>query len=268
MTHPLLSVSQLCTYSWSFAQDLALWDDLGLHQAGLLVNKIDEYGHETTVAALKEHSIAATTLITSNFNLSAPDSWAATRERINGLVDLAVQVGGCPYFTPGPGDGRSVAQATAAFVEAVAPCVTYADSHGVRLAIEPTTRPDRSFIHTLRDGIRVAEAAGVGLVVDIGNCWADDDLPITLRQAGSLIAMVQVCDIVVDAAGAPGPGDRAVPGDGNLAIDAFIEAALAAGYTGAFELELLGPRIETEGYAAATRRAVERMNTLLEKVLR
>jgi sugar phosphate isomerase/epimerase len=267
MTHPRLSASQMCTYPWTFAEDLALWDDLGLRQAGLLVNKIDDYGHDATVAALTQRSMAVTTLITSNFDLSAPAGWDATRERVNGLVDLAAQVGGCPYFTPGPHDGRSVAQLTAALAEAVAPCVAYADARGVRLAIEPTLRPDRSFVHTLPDGIRVAEQAGVGLVVDLGNCWAEDDLAVTMRRAGPLIAVVQVCDAVTDAAQPPAPGDRAVPGDGNLDVAAFVEAALTAGYTGAFELELLGPRIAAEGYAAATRRAVERMSTLLEKVL-
>lgn len=267
MTHSRLSVSQMCTYPWSFAEDLALWADLGLRRAGLLVNKIDEYGHDAAVSALKQRSMTATTLITSNFDLAAPGGWDATRERINGLVDLAAQVGGCPYFTPGPRDGRSVRELAAALAEAVAPCVAYAGSRGVRLAIEPTLRPDRSFVHTVRDGIRVAEQAGVGLVVDLGNCWAEDDLAVTLRRAGSLIAVVQVCDAVTDAARPPAPGDRAVPGDGNLAVDAFVEAALDGGYTGAFELELLGPRIEAEGYAAATRRAVERLDTLLEKVL-
>lgn len=259
MSHPRLSVSQMCTYPWTFAEDLALWDVLGLRRAGLLVNKIDDYGHEAAAVALGQRSIAASTLITSNFDLSAPASWDAARERLNGLVDLAAQVGGCPYFTPGPSDGRSVPELTAALAVAVAPCVAYAESRGVRLAIEPTLRPDRSFVHTVRDGIRVAEVAGLALVVDLGNCWAEDGLAFTLRRAGSLISAVQICDVV--------SGDRAVPGDGSLPVDAFVEAALAAGYPGAFELELLGPRIEAEGYAAATRRAVERMDTLLEKVL-
>ena len=46
-----------------------------------------------------------------------------------------------------------------------------------------------------------------------------------------------------------------MPGDGDLALDAFIEAALDTGYTGAFELEVVGPAIEAEGHGAALRRA-------------
>ena len=50
-------------------------------------------------------------------------------------------------------------------------------------------------------------------------------------------------------------------------IDGFFEAALDAGYSGAFELEMVGPKIEAEGHAAALRRAVDRTNELLEEVL-
>lgn len=265
--HPRLSVSQMCTYPWSFAEDLALYDELGLRQIGLLINKVDDHGHEAAVAAMKRRSLAATTVITGNFDLSAPESWAATRETINSCVDVAAQVGGCPYFPPGPSDGRSFDELAAALAEAVAPCVAYAESRGVRLAIEPTLRPERSFVHTLREGVEVAERAGIGVIADLGNCWAEPDLEDTMRRAGPHIAVVQICDVVTGTPQPPAPGDRAVPGDGDLDVDWFVEAALGAGYAGAFELELVGPRIETEGHASATRRAVERASTLLGKVL-
>ena len=40
-----------------------------------------------------------------------------------------------------------------------------------------------------------------------------------------------------------------------------------AGYTGAFELEMVGPKIEAEGHESALRRAVGRASGLLEEVL-
>jgi sugar phosphate isomerase/epimerase len=46
-----------------------------------------------------------------------------------------------------------------------------------------------------------------------------------------------------------------------------MRAALDAGYTGAFELEMVGPKIEAEGHADALRRGVERASALLEDVL-
>jgi sugar phosphate isomerase/epimerase len=90
----------------------------------------------------------------------------------------------------------------------------------------------------------------------------EPDFENIVRRAGSSIAVVQICD-----AATGGPEGRMVPGDGDLALDRFIEAALDGGYTGAFELELVGPAIEAEGHMSATRRAVERASNLLGKVL-
>lgn len=266
MTHPRLSVSQMCTYSWSFVDDLALWQELDVHGIGLLVSKMDR-GLEEAAAALQHRSMNATTVITGNFDLAEPRTWDTTRAGLNDVIDLAALVGGSPYFTPGASDGRSFDELTTALAEAVAPCVDYAASRGVRLAIEPTQRRDRSFVHTIADGIGVAERTGLGLIADLGNCWSEPYLEATLRRAGAHIAVVQVCDVVTDTPQPPKPGDRAVPGDGNLAVDKFVVAALEAGYTGPFELEILGPKIEAEGYAAATRRAVDRVSYLLEEVL-
>jgi len=258
--HPRLSVSQMCTYPWSFDEELALWDELGVRTVGLVLAKVDDRAR----AALQERSMTATTVIIRNFDLTAPQTWDATRAEVNCATDLAAQLGGSPYFTPGPGDGRPIGELTAALAQAVAPCVQYAESRGVRLAIEPTARADRSFVHTLRDGLQVAEQAGVGIVADLGACWTEPDIEDTVRRAGSRIAVVQLCDAV---RGKSDHSNRAVPGDGDLDIGAFVEATLEAGYTGGFELELVGPAIEAEGYAAATRRAVEHMSALLETVL-
>jgi hypothetical protein len=41
---------------------------------------------------------------------------------------------------------------------------------------------------------------------------------------------------------------------------------LAAGYAGPIELEMLGPRIEAEGYEPALRRAVANLDELLHQL--
>ncbi|NUU20098.1 MAG: sugar phosphate isomerase/epimerase [Streptomycetaceae bacterium] len=266
MTHPRLSVSAMCTYPWSFAEDLALWEELGIRRAGLILAKLEAHGLRDALAALAKRGIAGTTIITHNFDLSAPDTWDATRAIIKRAVDVAADVGGTPYFTPGAGDGRPADALAAALARAVEPCVAYADARGVRLAIEPTLRRERSFVHTLGDGAEVAWQAGVSAVADLGNCWMEPGLDEVVRRVGPRIAVAQFADARTGAGGEASPG-RAVPGDGDLDIGRFIRAVLATGYTGAFELELVGPRIEAEGHASATRRGVARANTLLDTVL-
>lgn len=267
MTHPRLSVSEMCTYPWSFGDELELWQELDVRQVGVLTAKLDAYGVDAAAGALSQRSMRATTVITRHFDLAAPETWDATRRHVIDAVDLSTRIGGCVYFTPGRRDGRSFDELSGSLAEAVAPCAAYAASRGVRLAIEPSLRTDVSFVHTLRDGLDVAERAGIDVIADLGNCWMERDYEETVRRAGSRIAVVQFADAVFGTAGEPPPGGRAVPGDGDLPIDRFLRAALDAGYSGAFELEMVGPMIEAEGYESALRRAVEQASSLLEEVL-
>jgi sugar phosphate isomerase/epimerase len=107
MTHSRLSVSEMCTYPLPFADELALWDELGVRRVGVITAKLDQHGRDAAIAAMIERSMVANTVLTMNFDLSAPATWDASRARINDAVDVATQVGGCTYFTPGRRDGRS-----------------------------------------------------------------------------------------------------------------------------------------------------------------
>src|SRR4029077_1283074 len=138
VTHPRLSVSEMCTYPLPFAEELGLWDELDVHRVGVITAKLDQHGRDAAVADLKERSIVATTLITSMFELGAPETWDANRATMNEAIDLAAVIGGCTYFTPGRRDGRTFDELTASLAEAVAPCAAPAASRGVRLAIEPS----------------------------------------------------------------------------------------------------------------------------------
>ena len=45
----------------------------------------------------------------------------------------------------------------------------------------------------------------------------------------------------------------------------MIEQLLDAGYQGLFDIEVLGPHIEAEGYAAAIRRSADWLSDLLKR---
>jgi sugar phosphate isomerase/epimerase len=267
MIHPRLAVSEMCTYPWPLADELALWEELGVRRVGVITMKLDAFGRDAAIKALRERDMTATTIITGNFDLAAPDTWETTRTELRRTIDLAAEIGGCVYCTPGRRDGRSFDALTTAFADAIAPCAEYAASAAVALAIEPSLRTDQSYVHTLRDAIDVVDAADVALIADLGNCWMERDYEATVRGAGDRVAVVQFADAVWGTVQEPAPGGRAVPGDGDLDIAAFFRAALDAGYAGPFELEMVGPLIDAEGHDGALRRAIPRANALLEEVM-
>jgi sugar phosphate isomerase/epimerase len=71
---------------------------------------------------------------------------------------------------------------------------------------------------------------------------------------------VQVSDFKV---GTVASSQRLVPGDGDIPLARVIGDLVGAGYSGMFELELIGDAIVAEGYDAAVPRAIRALDTLL-----
>jgi len=145
-------------------------------------------------------------------------------------------------------------------------CALVAPLDGTRLAVENTSalRVDLSFVTTLRDTVDLAQLAGTRVCVEINSCWAERDVVRTLGRAGRTLAHVQVSDWRIGSLSSP---DRCVPGDGDIPLATILRHLDAAGYDGAFELELVGPQIEQEGYEAAIARALVGADALLRESL-
>ena len=59
---------------------------------------------------------------------------------------------------------------------------------------------------------------------------------------------------------------RLVPGDGDIPIARILRTVVDAGYSGVFDLELIGDAITAEGYDAAVPRAVGALGSILAEV--
>lgn len=269
MTHPRLSINALSSYRWTFDEDLALWKELGVGWAGLIGAKCGD-DLDGGLARMADAHIRASTVIAAGFNLAQPETWDDTRAALNAALDTVAKYHGWSvYITPGRTTFAPWREVLETFAEASAPCVTHAGTSGVRLAFEPSQRPDVSFINTIRDGIIASERTGLGLVIDFGNCWMERDFRETIIAAAPHTALVQVGDTQVSGPMAPGPATGAgrVPfGEGDLPVERMLRDVKDAGYTGPLELELPGPLGETEGYASVIRRGAEKASALFEKV--
>jgi sugar phosphate isomerase/epimerase len=74
---------------------------------------------------------------------------------------------------------------------------------------------------------------------------------------------VQICDYKIGTFDTP---NRCAIGDGDIPVERLLRMILEAGYQGAFELEILGPRIEEEGYRAPIARSLERASEILDRL--
>jgi sugar phosphate isomerase/epimerase len=61
------------------------------------------------------------------------------------------------------------------------------------------------------------------------------------------------------------PNRRAI-GDGDIPVERLLGMVLDAGFEGAFDIEILGPKIEAEGYRAPIARSLERASEMLDRL--
>lgn len=266
--HSRLSVNALCSWSWSFEQDLALWQTIeGIHHVGLVASKLDAFGHERAVEALRNAGIRASCVVAGTFDLGDRSSWDGTRQAFAKCIDTACALDAqCIYITTGRTTHAPWGEVLEAFSQAVAPTVAYGNERSMRVALEPSRRIEVSFAHTLRDGAIVAERTGIDLVVDIGNCWMEREVEAAIAACAPLIGLVQIADVQVGTIGAPGLDGKGVPGDGDLPMDRWLSAVLDSGYAGQIELEMVGAMVESLGYSVAIERAVTAASDMLSRM--
>jgi sugar phosphate isomerase/epimerase len=168
----------------------------------------------------------------------------------------------CAVITSGPAGALTWEDAASALAGALEPVVAEAREAGMTIAVENTNglRFDLGFLHNLRDTIDVARGIGLGVCMEVNNVWGERALRDTIRAGVDLIRMVQVNDFVVGTTSTP---DRAVPGDGDIPLARILGDLEDAGYRGTYELEIVGPRIEREGYPSALARSLEHVDGLL-----
>lgn len=266
MNHPRLSVDAMCTFPWSFDEDLALWASMGIRHAGLLISKLGD-DPDAKMARLTAAGIRACTLITEQFDLAAPETWDAVRARHRAAIDLMARHGGNSiYFTPGRTTGDPWREDVKRLAKAAAPTVSHARERGVLAAIEPSLRTSVSFVNTLRDAIDVAEATGLGLVADFGNMWMERDFRETVARAMPYIALIQIGDVVIGSSGRPAPGGRVHLGDGELPLARMMRDVLDAGYTGVFDLEVVTADFSAGRDEASLRRGVVAASSMLAEL--
>jgi len=262
--HPRLCISQISSWSWSVEQDLDFYARNDVHTIGVSLRKLDAEGLTGPSRLIKDAALEVADLIgVGPLALDQPDEWPHQQARLLAAVDLADHLGaGCLVVTTGPAGRLTWEEAALAFGEATVETRARAAERGVVLAMEHTNslRADVGFVHTLRDAIDLARHLGIGVCMEINACWGERDLATTIRDGVDVVRLVQVSDYAVGTTTTP---DRLVPGDGDIPLERIVGQVLEAGYEGFFDLELVGPHIDEEGYESAITRSIEYLDRLL-----
>lgn len=265
--HDRISINMASFMGAGLAQSADYWREIGAKRVSLNGSLL--LGEErAAVAALVRDRGYDVVTVSHLFEPAAlprqASQWAAPRNRLSTLIDRCAEVG-APAICMLTGGRGSLGweDATALYAEMLAPCVARARDAGITLAIE-STQPlfaDHHLGTGMRDALLVAETAGIGLCPDLFAGWYEAGLKETIERAVPRMVTVQVADYVYGDRALP---CRAVPGDGAIPLRRIFGWMIDAGFKGAFDIEILGPRIADEGFPRALRRAAENVGAMLE----
>lgn len=262
--HPRIVVSSASALSFSLEQEVALYRELGVRRVSLLARKIADGSEAEAARLVRDAGCAVDSLMVGPvLDLARAERWDAGRAALRRALERARALGTATVIvTSGPAGSLTWEDAADAFAEAIAPVVAEARRDGATIAVENTNglRFDLGFLHTLRDTIDVARRVGIEVCMEVNNVWGERALRETIAGGAYLLRTVQVNDFVVGTTSTP---DRAVPGDGDIPLARIVRDLEDAGYRGPYEIEIVGPRIEAEGYPSAVRRSLAHVDRLL-----
>ena len=269
--HERLCVHPICFPNVSLPQLASNWRRLKAPRVGLISSWVEGDALDVLRDALQTGSHEVETInhafLPSGHTLSkGKQAWEESRRRLNRVIDIAKTLGSRSIYTMTGGHGSLTwEEAADSFAEAIAPCVQHARAAGVQLLIEcaPFVYADIHLAHSLRDAVTLAEIADLGVCFDFFASWTEAGLQQTIRRAAPRCHLVQVADYVYGDRSIP---CRAVPGDGTIPVRRLIGQVLETGYGGAFDLELLGPRIDREGHLAAVSRSADYVGGILQSL--
>lgn len=243
------SINQMTVKQLSLPELAGACRDLGVPGVGLWRAPVQEYGVGATAKLLRDAGLAVTTLCRGGFFTAIdPAERAAALADNRRAIDEAATLGTDTLVLVSgglPAGSKDLHGARERIADALAELGPYAETHGVRLAIEPLHpmyASDRCVVSTLTQALDLAErfpAHQVGVAVDTYHIWWDDNAPAQIARAGAggRIHTFQLADWTTPLPEGVLNG-RGQIGDGAIDMREWRAYVEAAGYTGPIEVEL------------------------------
>jgi sugar phosphate isomerase/epimerase len=253
--HPRVSVNTISSINWTLEQDIAFCTAAGIPIMNVIFSKLGSRPQDG-IDAIRRAGLRTNLMSAGGGSLI--DSGAKTLELLKPVIEAASELGCSAFYcvTGAQPERMTTDEAYARLVECIQPANAYAKEKGLRLAVEHTSTSTRhhGFIHTLTDAVDLSKDADIGITLELQNCWYERHLDQLFKDNVARFVVVQVSDFKV---GEDIKFNRRVPGDGSMPLEWMLGLLLNAGYQGDFDIEVLGPSIEAEGYASAIRRSVD-----------
>lgn len=279
--HPRLGVCESTTARWSVEEDVNAYAAAGVRYIGLWLQKLEgvythfqfptrrfasqvirAVGEALDDAGLKVSHLAVAGMYTE-CDPSARDRRVAYTVA---ALEWAEALGaGSVLILPGNLNGLARDAAVDVAASTLQACLDRSAGCAVRLGIEPIKESD--LVRTLEEALDLVElldGARTGVYVDAFQLWRDEGLMDGIARASGRICGVHIADARQHENRG---GERLVPGDGDVPIDAMVAAIEATGYSGSYDVELLSFDEPPETTSQTLKRAIYGGTAILERAL-
>lgn len=248
-----LAINEMTTYRWSFEKDVQQYRAAGVPAIGVWRHKLADYGESRGVELLAAEGMLVSSLQwAGGFTGSDGRTHSESIEDAREAIQLAARLkASCLVVHSGARGVHTHNHARRLFRSALDRLLPLAESCGVTLAIEPMLRDcgvEWTFFHSIDEALELLASyrhPRLRLVFDSYH-WGHE--PQTVERLEEILphaALIQLGDARQRPQGEP---NRVPLGDGELPLATIVRTAAKAGYTGFYEVELIGEEIETLDY--------------------
>ncbi len=241
-------VSEFTTNPWPFERDVETYARLGVSAIEVCEAKLDSANIAAQMDSIKAAGLEITSVQPKTRtlfpSLSQPEP-TDIGERMGlfrqTIETLSPWTPGVAYVTntgiPPNGNMQEVMDRAATEYQALS---DFAADHGVRVALEPLNASIvniESAIWTLPQAMEIVNAVdrdNFGICLDSWNIWQNADIHAEIEACGAKIFVVQISDWRTPRSFL----DRLVPGQGAIPLPAFLKSVHAAGFRGAYSVEI------------------------------
>jgi len=254
VTIPRFSVAEYCTPRLTFAQDLALYSELGIEGIGIdTALKLRELTAD--VELFKASGLTATfcfaplSTILPLQDVEGLPSASGDREPAARVEAICAGVRALEPFQPvccvcstGPVGSYEEAEAREIAVNGLRKVARAAADVGTMLAVEPhhvSLKDEFTWVNSISDGVELLDAIGepnTGLILDVWHLWDSPDFFDGIRLHHSRIVGIHLNDWREPTRSWC---DRVLPGDGAADLRGMLRALDDSGFDGWYELEVV-----------------------------
>jgi sugar phosphate isomerase/epimerase len=248
-----LSMNEMTTYRWSFDEDVRNYATAGIEGIAVWRDKLSDFGEEKGVELLADSGLAVSSLLwAGGFTGSEGRTYKESVEDASEAIRLASTLkAGSLIVYSGARAGHTHNHARRLLKSALTELTPLAEELGVTLAIEPMhggCAADWTFLTDLQESLELVDAFAsphLKLAFDTYHLGQDQHVFGLLADVATRIAIVQLGDAKEPP---QGEQNRCRLGEGVIPLGAIVSELTSAGYTGFYDVELMGEEIEATDY--------------------